>query len=192
MKIGISINEVLRDFVGQFGYVYSKYINEVDLKENPVTEWNLIDFFSFDNEEELNKFLYTEASYEVFAIADQLHDNVVTKLNGFITEMTDEEHEVILISREANKSIPSTLFFLSKLGFTGSNIQFVMDTVKKWDDIDILITANPIALNGKPKGKISVKVNSTYNKGIESDYEIDNIINLFENEDLLEKILEND
>jgi len=192
MKIGISINEVLRDFVGQFGYVYSKYINEVDLKENPVTDWNLIDFFSFDNEEELNKFLYTEASYEVFAIADQLHDNVVTKLNGFITEMTDEEHEVILISREANKSIPSTLFFLSKLGFAGNNIQFVMDTVKKWDDIDVLITANPIALKGKPEGKISVKVNATYNKDEESDYEIENIIDLFENQELLEKILEND
>jgi hypothetical protein len=35
-------------------------------------------------------------------------------------------------------------------------------TLKKWDGI--LITANPKALESKPEGKISIKVNASYNK----------------------------
>jgi hypothetical protein len=58
MKIGISINEVLRDFIGQLTYTYNKYIEETNIKENDVTSFNLIDFFKFNNVDELNKFLY--------------------------------------------------------------------------------------------------------------------------------------
>lgn len=189
-KIGITINEVLRDFIGQFAYTYSKYINEIDLNETPITNWDLLSFFKFNSMVELNKFLHTEAALEVFGHADQLHDNVITKLNSFITNIIDEEeHEVIVISREANKSIPATLFFLSKLGFEGNQLVFITDYSKKWDDVDILITANPIALANKPEGKISVKIKTTYNKDSKSDFEYDSIIDLFNNEeDFLKKI----
>jgi hypothetical protein len=37
-------------------------------------------------------------------------------------------------------------------------------TLKKWDGIDVLITANPKALESKPEGKISIKVNASYKK----------------------------
>jgi cytidylate kinase len=48
MKIGISINEVLRDFIGQLAYTYDKYIGETDVTEGDVTNFNLIEFFKFD------------------------------------------------------------------------------------------------------------------------------------------------
>jgi hypothetical protein len=189
MKIGITLNEVVRDFIGQFAYTYSKYETEISLKDNPVTSWDLLEYFNFPDMEALNKFLYTEASLEIFGHADQLHDNVVTKLNNFITDIIDEEeHEVIIISREANRSIPATLFFLSKLGFTGNNIRFVLDTAKKWDGIDVLVTANPVALQAKPEGKISVKVSASYNQDVEADYTIETIMELFDNEELLKQI----
>lgn len=191
--IGISLNEVVRDFIGQFAYTYSKYVNEIDLKETPVTDWDLLSFFKFNDMKEMNKFLHTEASLEIFGHADQLHDNVITKLNTFMSNILDEEeHEVVIISREANKSIPATLFFLSKLGFSGNNLKFVMDYAKKWNGVDILITANPIALANKPKGKISIKINTTYNKEIESDYEYDSIVDIFNNEEDFIKKINND
>ena len=37
MKIGITLNEVVRDFIGQFAYTYSKYETEISLIDNPVT-----------------------------------------------------------------------------------------------------------------------------------------------------------
>jgi hypothetical protein len=55
-----------------------------------------------------------------------------------------------------------------------------------WDSVDILLTANPALLLDKPKDKIVVKFNTTYNKQIESDYEISS---LSEFKNTLEKIL---
>ncbi len=188
--IGITLNEVMRDFIGQFAYTYSKYKIDVDLKKTPVTNWDLLDIFKFKDKAELNKFLYTEASLEIFGHADQLHDNIITKFNWFNTELIDEgEHELVLISREGDRSIPATLFFLSKLGFMGTSIKFVTDYRRKWDGIDVLITANPIALENKPKGKVSVKVNTTYNKDIKADYKLDSVIDLFDGEVELDKFI---
>ena len=189
-RIGITLNEVIRDFIGQLKYTYNKYFDE-DLEDISITEWDLIKYFKFKNEKELNNFLYSEAPMEIFAHADQLYNNLGAKLNRFIADIEDEEeHEIILISRDAHKARPSTLFFLSKLGFTGNNIRFVMDTVKKWDNIDILITANPIALKNKPEGKISIKINTSYNTDVESDYNFDDIMELIDNEETFNKILE--
>lgn len=190
MKIGITINEVFRDFVGQFAYTYDKYINKFNLNENPVDTFNLFDHFKFDSVDDLNRFLYIEASLEIFGHADQLHDNVIKHFNLFLSDIKDEEeHEVELISREVQKAIPSTLFFLSKLACQADRIRFVQNHEAKWDGIDVLITANPIALECKPKDKISVKINSSYNKDVKADYELDSIIDFFKDETLRNKIL---
>jgi hypothetical protein len=77
MKVGITINEVLRDFVGQFAYTYDKYVGKTDIKENQVDTFDLINHFKFDSVDDLNRFLYIEASLEIFGHADQLHDNVM-------------------------------------------------------------------------------------------------------------------
>jgi hypothetical protein len=189
MRIGITLNEVIRDFIGQFKYVYGKYY-KTDLEDIDVDEWDLLKFFKFPNEKKLNEFLYSEAPMEVFAHADQLHTNIGAILNKFIAEVNDEEeHEIVMISRDAHKSRPSTLFFLSKLGFTGNNIKFVTDTTKKWDDIDILVTANPKALDAKPEGKISVKINATYNKNTEADYELESILDFVNDEEKFNEIV---
>ena len=190
MKIGITINEVFRDFIGQFAYTYDKYVNKFDIRETPVDTFDLINHFKFDSVDELNKFLYIEASLEIFGHADQLHDNVMKHFNSFLTDIKDdEEHEVELISREVQKAIPSTLFFLSKLATQIDNIRFVQKIEDKWKGIDILITANPDALKCKPINKISVKINSSYNKDVKADYELDSIIDFFKDETLRERIL---
>jgi hypothetical protein len=41
-----------------------------------------------------------------------------------------------------------------------------------WNQVDVLLTADPILLLEKPVGKIVVKFNTSYNKHIKSDYEI--------------------
>jgi len=189
MKIGITINEVLRDFIGQFAYTYDKYIETTGIKEDEVTSFDLIKHFPFDSVDELNKFLYSESSLEIFGHADQLHENVMSLFNAFLKDIEDdEEHEIILISREAIKSIPATLFFLSKLGCRAKHIQWVSQYEDKWNNVDVLVTANPRALESKPSGKISVKVNASYNKDVKADYEIDNIME-FMNDSIREKIL---
>lgn len=190
MRIGITLNEVIRDFIGQLKYVYTKYYGE-DMEEVEIDDFDLTKFFKFDSEKKLNEFMYSESPMEIFAHADQLHNNIVPKLNRFIDDINDyEEHEIVILSRDAHKSRPSTLFFLSKLGFTGDTIKFLNDTTKMWDGIDVLVTANPIALENKPEGKISVKINASYNKDIEADYELDDIFQFIDDEIKFNEIVE--
>lgn len=190
MKIGITINEVLRDFIGQFAYTYNKYIEEIDITNDDITSFDLIDHFKFDDINKLNRFLYLEAPLEIFGHADQMSDGLMNHFNNFLTDIEDDgEHEIILISREVEKSIPSTFFFLSKTGCRIKNIKFVLNYDEKWDDVDVLITANPKTLELKPSGKISIKVKSSYNKDSVSDYEIDSLLDFINNEELRNRIL---
>jgi hypothetical protein len=190
MKIGITINEVLRDFIGQFAYTYNKYIEEIDITQEDVTSFDLIEHFRFDDINKLNRFLYLEAPLEIFGHADQMSDGLMNHFNTFLSDIADDEkHEVILISREIDKAIPSTFFFLSKTGCRATNIKFVSTYEQKWNDVDVLITANPQTLEAKPSGKISVKVKTSYNTNSPSDFEIDSILDFINNEELREKIL---
>ncbi len=190
MKIGISLNEVLRDFIGQFAYTYEKYIGPIDILKNPVNDFDLLNHFKFNSVDELNKFLFLEASLEIFGHADQLHENIMNQFNMFLMDIKDEEeHEVIITSKEVAKSIPSTYFFLSKLGCKADKINFVPNFEDTWDNIDLLITANPVALESKPEGKISVKINASYNKDSKADFELDSILDFIKDENLRDKIL---
>jgi hypothetical protein len=192
VQIGITLNEVIRDYVGQLKYVYKKYYGE-DLEDVKVEDFDLASFFKFDSQEAFHKFLYSDSPMEIFAHADQSYKNVGPILNSFINDINDyEEHEVILLSRDVHKSRPATLFFLSKLGFTGNSIKFVLDTKKLWDDVDVLVTANPVALDSKPEGKISVKIEATYNENTESDYTLESILDFINNEGQFKKIMNND
>lgn len=190
MKIGITINEVLRNYIGQLAYMYEKYIDDIDITEKDVTNFNLIEFFKFDTIDKLNSFIYLEAPLEIFGHAGQMSDGLMNHFNNFISEMIDDgEHEIELVSREVEKSIPSTYFFLSKTNCRANKLRFVTTHAEKWDTLDILITANPRALESKPSGKISVKVNAPYNKDIVADYEIDSILDFINNDELRDKIL---
>lgn len=190
MIIGISINEVLRDQIGQFIYTYEKYIQKTDIKESEVTSLNFSEFFPFETTDEYNKFMYLEAPLEIFGHADLTSDGVMTHLNNFIMDVKDdEEHEVLLTSKEINKSIPATFFFLSKTGCRIEKINFVQNSIDEWNGVDILITANPDALKNKPEGKISVKVKAPYNNNVSGDYEIESILEFIKDENFRNKVL---
>jgi 5'(3')-deoxyribonucleotidase len=191
-RIGISINEVLRDTLSQMDYTYSKYISgeESTITKDEITSFNLEDHFKFESKKDLNRFLYDEASLEIFGHADQMIENLMTKFNMFLVDIEEEEeHTIELVSREYLKSIPSTLFFLSKLGCRAANIRFIKQYEEEWGDVDVLITANPIALKNKPSDKISVKINAPYNSGCQGDFELDSILDFIKDEALRTKIL---
>lgn len=192
MKIGIDINEVLRDFIGQLEYIYEKYkIPEgADVEMTPVNSFDLLAHFPFAGGiDELNKFMYEEAALEIFGHADELHDNLINRLNIFNMDIVDdEEHEIWLVSREAINSIPATYFFLSKTGCRVSKIRFYTRYENLWDDVDVLITANPLLIENKPSGKIVIKIKSIYNENVNGDYEFDSLLDFMNDNKILEKI----
>jgi hypothetical protein len=191
-RIGITINEVLRDFLGQLEYTYEKYIGPIELDEDSVKSLDLLDYFEFEDKHQLNKFLYQEASLEIFGHADQIEDNIMNDFNQFIMDIEDdEEHELELISKEFDKSIPATYFFLSKLACKIKKIRFVKDYEEFWDGVDVLVTANPTALDLKPENKTSVKIESSYNKNSESDFTFESFRAMLKDEDSHMRIFNN-
>jgi hypothetical protein len=98
-----------------------------------------------------------------------------------------DNNELIIVSDEMGKSKPASLFFLSKFGCQVEKIKFYSNSTinSMWNEIDILLTANPMLLLDKPKDKIVVKYSTIYNKNVDCD----NVINTLEEfDEVLQKL----
>jgi len=183
------MNEVLRDFLSQLTYTYEKYVEEVDLETEDIKSMDLMKYYKFDSIDTMNKFLYTDAALEIFGHAGQKTKNLMTHFNRFIAEIEDdEEHTIKLISREADKSIPATLFYLSKLGCRATDINFVIKHEDMWNEVDVLITANTKALESKPDHKVSVKISAPYNEDTKSDFKFETLHDFIDSEYAIDNI----
>ena len=199
MKIAIEINGVLRDTTKKIEQVYEKFYIENILNEkrdfeyekiSDITSLKIQNHLKFKDDDELYDFLYTEHCMEIFGHASSTEYSTFIDLNDFYVDMRDN-HEILLISDEIGKSKPATLFFLSKFGCQIEKIvfysQFTLQTV--WNEIDLLLTANPDLLLNHPTDKKIIKYNTDYNTNITDLPNIDNIKelkNLIENDTNLE------
>lgn len=140
---------------------------------SPVTSLNLIDHFAFPSKDELYSFMYEEYTMELFGHAPSTEMNTFNMLNEMYYELR-EDNELLIVSDEIGKSKPASLFFLSKFGCLIEKIVFYSEVTKKemWNQVDILITANPDLILNKPKDKTVIKFVRDYNQNIECDLEI--------------------
>jgi hypothetical protein len=216
-KIGIEINGVLRDTIGKFTQLYEKHLiekNEVDLsnptysidmsgntelelveepfkyeKLSDITSLDLTTHFSFPSKDELYSFMYEDYTMELFGHAPSTEMLSFNMLNDIYYNLRDS-YDLMIVSDEIGRSKPSSLFFLSKFGCLLEKVFFYSEITKNnmWDEVDILLTANPDLLLNKPDNKIVIKFITDYNKHIESDYEI---LSLSDLELTIKKIEEN-
>jgi hypothetical protein len=204
MKIGIEINGVLRNTIEKITQVYQKnnidnYQNEFtgqtyklnmsgETEEEvlpepfkyeiklPVTSLKLQEHFKFQTEEEFYSFLYEEFPMEIFGHSPSTEMTSFNDLNDIYYNFR-KDNDFIIVSDEMGKSKPASLFFLSKFGCEIEKIFFFNNyTINSmWNEIDILLTANPSLLLEHPKNKIVIKYNTEYNKTIDSEYNISTI-----------------
>tara|TARA_R110002167_G_scaffold20002_13_gene73474 strand:- start:569 stop:1153 length:585 start_codon:yes stop_codon:yes gene_type:complete len=188
MVIGITINGVLRDTLQKVISLYNRQ-NETELAVDELKSLNLLDYLKFETEEELLEWMYVECPMEIFGNGLAFRDNIFNTLNTFYKDFRDE-HEIIIVSEEIEKSKSATLFFLAKYGCLIDNIKFFglnsfYDNV--WEDVDMLITTDSQLLNKKPENKKSIKIEDKFNKEINSDFTISELeqifdLNIFKNE----------
>jgi hypothetical protein len=203
-KIGIEINGVLRDTISKFIQLYEKNMIEenetennlksfdIDMSgntdlaiqeenfkyeiKNEVTSLNLMNHFSFRNEDELYSFTYEDFAMQIFGHAGSSETYTFNDLNEIYLKYRDN-NELLIVSDEMGKSKPASLFFLSKFGCQLEKVKFYSNTTinSMWDEVDVLLTSNPNLILEKPKDKIVVKYITNYNKNIKSDYEIEKL-----------------
>ena len=165
MIIGITLDEVIRDFSGKFREVYDKF-TENTLPDEEIDLGDLPRYFSGDTETTI-EFLYDDHPLEIFGYANELFNNSGLVLKSIIEENSDDEF--IIISKEHGRSIPSTLFFLSKIISEVPNIKFVSSFEEYWKYVDALICADPRIMKCKPQDKVLIKINKNYNESYEGN-----------------------
>jgi len=187
MRIGIEMNGVLRDTILKFRQLYEKFYIDpyLDLPEKPEFEYkiiepidslNLMDHFTFPNKDDFYSFMYEEHPMEIFGHSPSVELSTMHDLNEFYYDMRDN-HEISIVSDEIGKSKPASLFFLSKFGCLIEKIKFYSEITlnSMWDELDILLTANPDLLLKKPDNKIIIKFETSYNKNIDCEHTIKNL-----------------
>jgi FMN phosphatase YigB (HAD superfamily) len=94
-------------------------------------------------------------------------------LNDLYYDLRDK-FDLLIVSDEIGKSKPASLFFLAKFGCLLEKVVFYSESTKNrlWDEVDILITANPNILKNHPEDKIIIKYKTNYNKDINCEFEI--------------------
>jgi hypothetical protein len=200
-RIGIELNGVLRDTLEKFKQIYERNFidnphteltnktytldlsgnTELDEQSPPfkyeilsdVTSLNLMEHFKFQNEDELYSFMFEEFTMELFGHAPSTEINTFNLLNELYYDLRDE-YDITILSDEIGKSKPASLFFLAKFGCLIEKVVFYSEPTKSrlWDEVDILLTANPDHIENKPEDKVVIKYNTNYNKNVKSDYEI--------------------
>lgn len=203
MKVAFDINGVIRDTFLKAEQLYQKfYIDEYEedkvstyneeteefvVNESeedfiyelnlPVTSLsNLEDHFKFRDKDELFNFFYVDFPMQIFGHSPSINVSTFNILNEIYEELRDE-HDVLIVSDEIGKSKPATLFFLSKYGCLVEKIKFYSNITLEsmWDEVDILVTANPDHILNNPKNKTIIKYTTSYNEHIECEYTINDI-----------------
>jgi len=151
-----------------------------------VKSLNLKDHFAFKDENELYSFMYEDFVMQIFGHAGSTETFTFNDLNELYLKHRDK-NELLIVSDEIGRSKPSSLFFLSKFGCLLEKVKFYSNTTINtlWDEVDILLTANPDLIINHPKDKIVVKFLTIYNKNVNSDYEIKS---LKEFDEIIEKL----
>ena len=187
MRIGIEVNGVLRDTILKFRQIYEKfYLNDnLDFVEKsdfeykitePIDSLNLMEHFSFPSKDEFYSFMYEEHPMEIFGHSPSVEMSTMNILNEIYYELRDK-HDLLIVSDEIGKSKPATLFFLSKFGSLIEKVKFYSEITinSMWDEVDILLTANPDLILKKPEDKTVIKFETEYNKSVKCDYTINTL-----------------
>ena len=193
MKICVTLDDVLRAKTKQFGKIYKKYINnEIELSEIDLNDGNLQKAFNM-SDEEYHNFLFKDYPFEIFAEANAMERMLDKMFNLWHIALESDEEDVELMlgnTKAFNASIGYTYFFLSKIASRVREIYFpeYYHSEKLWDRCDAIITADTELLKNKPKGKISIKIETPYNENIGSDFSYNGLSELIDDKEFFEKI----
>jgi hypothetical protein len=144
--------------------------------KSDVTSLNFMDHFSFKSSDDLYTFMYDEYVMSIFGHAGSPEFSTFHDLHDFYIKHRDK-NEVLIVSDEIGKSKPASLFFISKFGCQIEKVKFYSHTTlnSMWDEVDVLLTANPDLLLNYPQNKIVVKYETEYNKHVSSPYTISSL-----------------
>lgn len=195
MKIGIELNNIVRDLNKQIIKYYKKDINQsFDDKNVNYNVTNVIDNIDFKSKKAKFEYMYVDYPYEIFGCAPTTHRNLAVTINNWLISLgnkEDDSYDVKLFSlKEEALSIQSTYYFLSKIGCRVREMFFPKDGVEMWNKCDVIITLNERIINNKPEGKVVVLINKDDNKNLQGkvDLHYDSLFDLISDTEFINKV----
>ena len=197
MKIAIDLNDVLRNFTSNFAKYYIQNYDHTFNMDDFTPYTNQIEIlYPFKTQRAFEVFTYSDYAYELFGACPACNNRLAGLLNEWLDVKvpnidTDDPIEFIVVSpKEYGLSIPSSCFFLAKMGIKIREYLFPTDSLQIWDKCDVLITANPDLLNNKPEGKVAVRIEQEYNEECPYDLTYLNMMAFLNDENNVQKIIE--
>lgn len=125
-------------------------INPLEYQHNPELGEAPADAFLFKTpitthltaKEVYNRFMYEDFVFEIHGSVPMMYPNMDLDVNKFYQKYRDFA-DFVIISKENQFSIPSTLFFLSKIRSRFNNFKFVETNGEMLEGLDVLITTDP-------------------------------------------------
>lgn len=195
MRIGIELNNIVRDINKQVIKYYKKDIDKSFDDENiNYNVLNIIDSLKFKSKKDKFEFMYVDYPYEVFGCAPTMHRNLSVTINNWIVSLNnkeDDEYEIKFFSlKEEGLSIQSTYYFLSKIGCRVREMFFPKDGIDMWKKCDVIITTNDRIVFNKPEGKVVVLINKDDNNLVKNsaDLNYNSLMELITDEDFFNKV----
>ena len=188
IRVDFTVDHTFRNLYGKIKDLYERYyieelVGEIPDEELPrltlpINTNNLMNHIPFTSEEEMFEFIFSEFPLEIFGYSKEVEKGSIMEFNSW-SKKYSEKFDIFLISNEIDRTKPSTLFFLSKLGFQGDKIIFINDSVDIWEYCDILITSNELN-NKKPDGKHLFIVDRLFNRQIEDGIRVSSLFEFFD------------
>ena len=195
MRIGIEINNILRDINKQVIKYYKKEIdNDLNEKDINLNVLNVSDSLKFKSKKDKFNFMYVDYPYEIFGCAKTMDTYLAVKLNNWIIELSnreDDKYDVKLFSLlEEGLSIQSTYYFLSKIGCRVREILFPKNGKYMWDSCDVIITTNENIVKNKPKKAVVVLIRKEDNVNLldKVDLEYNSLLEIIEDKNFISKV----
>lgn len=195
MKIGIELNNIVRDINFQLVKYYKKDIDKTFDDEN--FDYDITDVLSklkFKNKKAKHEYVYIDYPYEIFGCANTMSKNLSVAINNwliYLHNLEDDKYDVCAFSEnEESLTVQSTYFFLSKIGCRIREMFFPIKIDEMWDRCDVIITKNKKLVKNKPEGKVVVLINNNDNSKLKKDCDLsyDSLLDLINDEKFIDKV----
>lgn len=149
-------------------------VNSDDLLNHYVFEESKMDFIETTDgkdddiiispKDALKKFIYDDYPFQIFGMAPEYDgaNEMVNKIQGYGKQKGF--FNTVLLSVAEKQAIPATFNFLGKHHSRAKSIVFVEREEDKWDHCDVLIDANPRAIQGVTNDKFIIRILRDWNQ----------------------------
>ena len=197
ITIGVELNDVVRDikkqmlkyFKKEFGSDYDP--DDIESSEDIFEKG----YIKFNSKKDEKNFIYIDYPYELFGCAKPMKKNLPTKINQWLTDMSnidDEEFRVIYFSMDEEAlTIQSSFFFLSKIGTRVREVLFPQNIDEIKGKFDFVVSANNDIINKLGENGVkTIKIKKDWNTETKCDFEFDSLSDVVDDENFLNKIVE--